>query len=139
MMRVFGYTNEIDELMTVADLILGKSGGLTVSEALSKGLPFVIVNPIPGQEERNADHLLEEGAALRCNSWGALSYKIGLLLHDPVRLEQMRQSALKMSRPQAAETVARELLLLAGSKEPGNVHPLDHVCDEFSLKSFIPH
>ena len=49
----------MDEYMSAADLIVGKPGGLTTCEALAKGLVFVIVNPIPGQEERNSDHLLE--------------------------------------------------------------------------------
>ena len=57
-----GFTTEMDELMTAADLFVGKPGGLTTSEALAKGLPMVVINPIPGQEERNSDHLLEEGA-----------------------------------------------------------------------------
>ena len=52
-----GFTKEMDEYMSAADLIVGKPGGLTTSEALAKNLIFVIVNPIPGQEERNSDHL----------------------------------------------------------------------------------
>jgi Glycosyltransferase family 28 C-terminal domain len=65
---VVGYTTEMDEYMAAADLLVGKPGGLTSSEALARGLALVIVRPIPGQEERNADHLLEAGAAIRCNN-----------------------------------------------------------------------
>jgi processive 1,2-diacylglycerol beta-glucosyltransferase len=65
-----GYTKEMDEYMTASDLIVGKPGGLTTCEALAKGLVFVIVNPIPGQEERNSDHLLERGAAIRSKQSG---------------------------------------------------------------------
>jgi processive 1,2-diacylglycerol beta-glucosyltransferase len=57
-----GYTKEMNEYMSAADLIVGKPGGLTTCEAFAKGLGFVIVNPIPGQEERSSDHLLENGA-----------------------------------------------------------------------------
>jgi len=60
--------------MSAADILLGKTGGLTTSEALAKGLAFVIFNPIPGQEERNSDHLLENGIGIRCNDLPALSY-----------------------------------------------------------------
>src|ERR1051326_5569864 len=60
LVKPFGYTTEMDELMTASDLVLGKAGGLTTCEALAKGLVFVIVNPIPGQEERNSDHRSEE-------------------------------------------------------------------------------
>ena len=59
-LKVIGYTTEMDEYMAASDLLVGKCGGLTTSEALSKGLVFIIVNPIPGQEVRNSDHLLEE-------------------------------------------------------------------------------
>ena len=74
---------EMDELMTAADLFVGKPGGLTTSEALAKGLPMVVINPIPGQEERNSDHLLEEGIAIRCNNLPALAYKIDRLIASP--------------------------------------------------------
>ena len=90
-LKVIGYTTEIHEYMAAADLIVGKPGGLTTSEALASGLVFVIVCPIPGQEERNSDHLLEEGAALRCNNLPAIAYKIDRLLDDPVRLAAMRR------------------------------------------------
>jgi processive 1,2-diacylglycerol beta-glucosyltransferase len=78
LIKPIGYTHEMDEYMTASDLVLGKPGGLTTSEAMSKGLAFVIVDPIPGQEERNSDHLLEEGVAIRCNNLPTLSYKLGL-------------------------------------------------------------
>ena len=65
---LLGFTTDMDELMTAADLYVGKPGGLTTSEALSKALAMVVINPIPGQEERNSDHLLEQGAAIRCKN-----------------------------------------------------------------------
>ena len=80
---LLGFTTEMDELMTSADLYVGKPGGLTTSEALSKGLAMVVINPIPGQEERNSDHLLEQGAAIRCNNLPALAYKIDTLIDRP--------------------------------------------------------
>src|SRR5216110_3125556 len=84
-LAVVGYTTAMDEYMSAADILVGKPGGLTTSEALAKGLLLVIVNPIPGQEERNSDHLLEEGAAIRCNNLPVLGYKIDRLLDDPAR------------------------------------------------------
>jgi processive 1,2-diacylglycerol beta-glucosyltransferase len=104
-----GYTTEIDEYMSASDLVLGKPGGLTTSEALAKGLAFVIVNPIRGQEERNADHLLEEGAAIRCNNLPALAYKIDRLLCDPVRLDNMRTNARRLGRPRSACDIVKKL------------------------------
>ena len=112
--KPIGYTTEMDEYMTAADLLLGKPGGLTTSEALAKELVFVIVNPIPGQEERNSDHLLEEGVAIRCNNLPALAFKIDRLLSDPPRLAAMRARARQLARPHAARGIVNKLLALQG-------------------------
>jgi processive 1,2-diacylglycerol beta-glucosyltransferase len=102
----------MDEYMAAADFMLGKPGGLTTSEALAKGLVLVIVNPIPGQEERNSDHLLEEGVAIRCNNLPALAHKIDRLLDDPQRLAVMRENVSRMARPRAAREIVSKLLSL---------------------------
>jgi len=111
---VVGYTTAMDEYMSAADLLVGKPGGLTTSEALAKGLLLVIVNPIPGQEERNSDHLLEEGAAIRCNNLPVLAYKIDRLLDDPARVSGMRANVARLARPRAAAEIVARTLALAG-------------------------
>ena len=110
--HVVGFTQEMDEYMTAADLIVGKPGGLTTSEALAKGLVYVIVKPIPGQEERNSDHLLEDGVAIRCNNLPVLAYKIDTLLDDPKRLAAMQANARRIGRPNAACDIVNRLLEL---------------------------
>jgi processive 1,2-diacylglycerol beta-glucosyltransferase len=110
-----GYTTLVDELMSASDILLGKPGGLTTSEALAKGLVFVIVNPIPGQEERNSDHLLEEGVAIRCNNLPALGYKVDRLLADSARFAAMQSNARRLARPNAAFDVVKRLLQLRKS------------------------
>jgi len=107
-----GYTEQMDSYMAASDLILGKTGGLTTSEALAKGLGFVIVDPIPGQEQRNADHLLEEGIAIKCNNWPVLAYKIDKLLDNPQRLAQMQFKARSLARPLAAHDIVEKLINL---------------------------
>ena len=107
-----GFTKEMDEYMSAADLIVGKPGGLTTSEAMAKGLIFVVVNPIPGQEERNSDHLLEKGCAIKCNNLPVLSYKIDELVNDSVRFETMKANVLKFARPRAAFEITEKLLQL---------------------------
>jgi processive 1,2-diacylglycerol beta-glucosyltransferase len=107
-----GYTTLMDELMTASDMLLGKPGGLTTSEALAKGLAFVIVNPIPGQEERNSDHLLEQGVAIRCNNLPVLAYKIDRLLEDGDRFIRMQANARRLARPHAAQDVVHKLAQL---------------------------
>lgn len=110
LLKPFGYTKEMDELMTASDLVLGKPGGLTTSEALAKGLVFVIVNPIPGQEERNSDHLLEGAAAIRCNNLPTLPYKLDRLLADPQRFKSMQANARRMGHPNAAKEIVEQLM-----------------------------
>ena len=114
LLKPFGYTQEMDELMTASDVVLGKPGGLTTSEALAKGLVFVIVNPIPGQEERNSDHLLEGAVAIRCNNLPVLSYKLDKLLADPQRFSSMQINARKMGRPNAAKEIVDRISELTG-------------------------
>jgi processive 1,2-diacylglycerol beta-glucosyltransferase len=112
-----GFTTQVDELMSASDILLGKPGGLTTSEALAKGLAFVIVNPIPGQEERNSDHLLEEGVAIRCNNLPALAYKVDQLLEDKARFERLQANARRLAHPNAAHDIATRLLQLYQSAE----------------------
>ncbi len=107
-----GFTTEMDQYMAAADLLVGKAGGLTTSEALARSLPMALIEPIPGQESRNADHLLEEGAAIRCNNLPAAGWKIAGLLDDPPRLARMRDAARRMARPNAAATIAEGALRL---------------------------
>ncbi len=108
--RPIGYTTEMDEYMAASDILLGKPGGLTSSEALARGLVMVIVNPIPGQEERNSDHLLEEGVGIRCNNLPVLAYKIDKLLDDAEKFRSMQQAARRLARPRAAHEIVSTLL-----------------------------
>src|ERR1700740_179698 len=108
--KVFGYTNRMPDLMKISDLFIGKPGGLTTAEALACGLPMVIVSPIPGQEERNSDHLLEDGVGVKCNEMTTIPYKIDTLLDNPERLDQMRNRAYALSRPDAARLIVETLV-----------------------------
>ena len=107
-----GFTTEMDRYMAAADLLVGKAGGLTTSEALARHLPMALIEPIPGQEFRNADHLLENGIAIRCNNLPAAAWKISRLLDDPSRMEHMRRAAAQMARPNAAAEIAEDALRL---------------------------
>jgi len=107
-----GFTTEMHQYMAAADLLVGKAGGLTTSEALARNLPMVLIEPIPGQEERNADHLLEVGAAIRCNNLPVAAWKVAALLDDPERLKKMREAARQMARPSAAANIAQDALAL---------------------------
>jgi processive 1,2-diacylglycerol beta-glucosyltransferase len=114
-MKIIGFTSEMDSWMAASDLLVGKSGGLTSSEALARGLVLVVVNPIPGQEERNSDHFLEEGVAIRCNNLPALPFKIDTLLSDKERFSRMRQAVKLLARPHAASEIVSIVLGSSGS------------------------
>jgi processive 1,2-diacylglycerol beta-glucosyltransferase len=112
--KVMGFTTDIDELMAVADLVVSKPGGLTTSESLARGAAMVIVNPIPGQESRNSDFLLENGAAIKVNNLATLPYKVTALLREPEKLARLKENARRLGRPRAAfDVVQRSLALLS--------------------------
>jgi processive 1,2-diacylglycerol beta-glucosyltransferase len=98
--------------MAVADLVVSKPGGLTTSETLARGAAMVIVNPIPGQESRNSDFLLENGAAIKVNNVATLAYKLTTLLRQPDRLKQLKANARQLGRPRAAFDVVHGALEL---------------------------
>ncbi len=100
-----GFTKEVERLMICADLVITKPGGLTSSECLAMGLPMIVNSPIPGQEERNADFLLEEGVALKAFDAVTLAYRVGRLLKDPQKLAAMRRNARALGKPNAAKNV----------------------------------
>jgi processive 1,2-diacylglycerol beta-glucosyltransferase len=111
--HVLGYTRAMDELLRVADIVVSKPGGLTTSETLACGAAMAIVNPIPGQESRNSDFLLENGAAIKINNAATLPMKLEQLLATPDRLAQLKANARRLGRPRAAFDIARYALSLA--------------------------
>ena len=121
--RVFGYTTEISDFMAVASILLSKPGGMTTAEALARGLPMVILDPIGGQEERNADVLLECGAALKCTELTLITHKLRLLLDDPEKLLRMSNNARTLGRPSAAADIAR-IVMESPSRKPAIISKL---------------
>ena len=105
-----GFTKEVERLMACADLVITKPGGLTSSECLAMGLPMIVNSPIPGQEERNADFLLEEGVALKAFDAVTLAYRVGHLLANPAKLNAMHRRAQALGKPAAAKHVIETVL-----------------------------
>jgi len=108
--KVLGFTDQMDELLAVADVVVSKPGGLTTSEVLARGACMAILNPIPGQESRNSDYLLENGAAIKINNIATLPLKLSQLLKDPARLAWLKANAKKIGHPRAAFDVAQRVL-----------------------------
>ncbi|REK67589.1 MAG: UDP-N-acetylglucosamine--LPS N-acetylglucosamine transferase [Brevibacillus sp.] len=100
------FINNFHEYLEIADLIVTKSGGLTTAEVMSKQVPMIIYNPLPGQEERNSHFLLNNGCAVHANVSEQLIYFIEELLHNPTKVEYMKRMAQKIAKPDAAERIA---------------------------------
>lgn len=105
-----GFTRTIERAMAAADIAITKPGGLSTSECLAMGLPMILVNPIPGQEERNADYLLENGAALKAYDAAGLLFRVRQLMSDPGRLRALKERSLALGRPRAAADVLARVL-----------------------------
>jgi processive 1,2-diacylglycerol beta-glucosyltransferase len=103
---VHGFVTNIHELMDAADLIVTKPGGLTTMEVLAKGKPMALVLPIPGQEQRNCEYLLEAGAAVRLYDVADAAFYLEAWLADADRMKRMRAAAKAIARPHAAHEIA---------------------------------
>lgn len=100
--KIFSFIENVAEIMSACDFIVTKPGGLTTAEVLSQGLPMIIVNPLPGQEYRNTDFLLNTGVAVKVRKVEHLVSQIQLLISTGTRLNQIRQMASIIGKPQAA-------------------------------------
>jgi len=104
------YTDNVDELMHIASLIITKPGGVTTAEALARNLPILILHPLPGQESMNTESLLKMDVALKANDYKEAIVLTEALLTHPTKLEQMRERAKRHGKPDSA-TMTAELIL----------------------------
>jgi processive 1,2-diacylglycerol beta-glucosyltransferase len=112
---LFGYVDNIHELMGISDIIITKPGGVTTAEALAKKLPLIIINPIPGQEVNNTAYLTEKEAAIKVDNANEINLVIEDLLKNTDRLYRLRESAARISKPDASLDIARLLLDLSNN------------------------
>lgn len=107
LVHAVGYTTNMQTYLAAADIMIGKSGGLTSSECMAAALPMLIVNPIPGQEEGNAKQLLEHGAAISCTT-RSITYKLDKVINSEFALKQMSSAAKSLGRPNSSNQIAQE-------------------------------
>jgi processive 1,2-diacylglycerol beta-glucosyltransferase len=107
---IVGFTEEMHEYLKMADLYIGKPGGLSTSECLVCGVPMIIWDPIPGQELYNTYHVLENGAGVMPNNAITIGFKVDRILSDPDRLRHMSACALRLGFPNAAQTIVDAML-----------------------------
>ena len=92
--------------MTVSDLMFSKAGGLTVSEAMAKGLPMIINKVIPGQEDDNLSYLVNQGAAIKVEDFDGIITVVNQLLDNPQKMAKMKAAAQSIGKPNAALDLA---------------------------------
>lgn len=109
-LQVLGFVDNIHEIMNACDLIISKPGGLSSAEAMASGLPMILVDPIPGQEDRNCEYLLEQGVAVRLYDLNDAAGKVSLLLEDSEKVERMKRQTRAQSYADASFRIAQDVL-----------------------------
>ena len=103
--NIIGFSNEVPKLMAISDLVVTKPGGLTTSESLASNLPMVIINPIPGQEEENAEFLENKGIAVWIKKTDNSKDIIENLLNDKDKLQQMKENTKLLAKPNSTKDI----------------------------------
>ena len=109
-LKVFGYTKDIPLIMDASDCIITKPGGITVSEALAKGLPLILTKPIPGHEERNMEFLMNSGAAMGVSPKTSLQELVWQFFADPKHKQVMNKAAKTLGNPNSADDLAKFII-----------------------------
>jgi processive 1,2-diacylglycerol beta-glucosyltransferase len=109
-LKVFGFVDYVHEMMSVADILVAKPGGVTMVEALAVGLPMLAINPVPGQEMGNCHYLQQAGAGVLVKRLGCLKYHLHEILENREKREQMRAAAKNAGNPRAAFEIIDLLL-----------------------------
>ena len=107
---VFGYADNIDELMEISSLIISKPGGITISESFAKGLPVLVVKPIPGHEQMNTEHLVRHKVAIKIDKLSDAAVFVAELFSNPQALKNMRERVKAFSKPNSATNIAKTIL-----------------------------
>ena len=107
--KVLEYTNKVPELMSISSFVITKPGGLTSTESLTAHLPMIIINPIPGQEEENAEFLVEKGVAIWIKKNDNVARILKQLYRDPQKLPLMKENAIALAKPNSTEYICKTL------------------------------
>lgn len=108
--KVLKYTNKIPELMSASDLVITKPGGLTTTESLASGLPIIVINPIPGQEEENAEFLEQKGVAIWIRKNDNIEDELYKVLNSEEKLQSMKINARLLAKKNSTKDICETLL-----------------------------
>ena len=105
--KILEYTDKVAQLMSISDLVVTKPGGLTTTESLASGLPIVVINPIPGQEEENAEFLEQNNVAIWIKPEDKIARTLKYLSRNIEKLQLMSETAAKLSKTNATEDICK--------------------------------
>lgn len=105
--KVLSFTDKVPELMSISNLVITKPGGLTTSESLVSKLPIIVINPIPGQEEENAEFLENHGCAIWLRKHDNPDEILSKILEDDVKLKQMREKSIEISKKNSTSDICK--------------------------------
>jgi len=108
--KVLEYTNKVPELMSISDLVITKPGGLTTTESLASGLPIIVINPLPGQEEGNARFVESKGAGIWIKKEDNVEEKLYSVLNEPGNLQKMKITARLTAKKNSTKDICEILL-----------------------------
>lgn len=108
--KVLSFTNQIPELMSISDLVVTKPGGMTTTESLASGLPMIIINPIPGQEEENAEFLVRNGVAVWIKKEDNIARVLKNLYRHPEKIDEMRNNIPNLAKPDSTKNICDILI-----------------------------
>lgn len=108
--KILEYTNKVPELMSISSIVITKPGGLTVTECLASNLPIVIINPIPGQEEENAEFLVENDVAIWIKKGDNIARALKNLYRNKEHFALMKENTKALAKPDATSEICRIVL-----------------------------
>lgn len=108
--KIIEYTNKVPELMSISSMVVTKAGGLTITESLTAHLPIIIINPIPGQEEENAQFLVDNNVAIWIKKDDNIARALKNLYRHPETIENMKQNAINLAKPYSTENICKILI-----------------------------
>lgn len=108
--KVLSYTNKVPELMSISDMVLTKPGGLTTTESLASGLPIIVINPIPGQEEENAEFLESQNLAIWIRKKDDVEEVLKNIFNDPTLMRKMKIKARLFAKKNSTKDICTILL-----------------------------
>ena len=108
--KILEYTDKVPQLMSISDLVVTKPGGLTTTESLASGLPIVIINPIPGQEEENAEFLESKGTGIWLRKDDSSFEVLKSVIDSPTKLDEMKKNTEILAKKHSTEDICKILL-----------------------------